>query len=122
MSNIAKSKPEQLAQEVQKLRDLCYRNVDVVHKDKDDLSENNILISCDLCLKNILTDLEIKLPEKQNEENNILDKIQVKLLTFESNVLGTKSMQKEHSTIEYLIHQCTYIRTRMEANVTCQIL
>ena len=122
MSNIAKSKPEQLAQEVQKLRDLCYRNADIVHKDKDDLSENNILISCNTWLTNILKDLEIELPEKENKQNNVLDKIQLKLLTFESNVLGTKSMQKEHSTIEYLIHQCTYIRTRMEANVKCQIL
>ena len=76
MSNIAKSKPEQLAQEVQKLRDLCYRNADIVHKDKDDLSENNILISCNTCLTNILKDLEIELPEKENKQNNVLDKIQ----------------------------------------------
>ena len=41
MSNLAKSKPEQLSQEVQKLRDLCYRDTVDIQKDKDDLTENN---------------------------------------------------------------------------------
>ena len=80
MSNLAKSKPEQLSQEVQKLRDLCYRDTVDIQKDKDDLTENNILLSCDKCLTKILTDLEIEY--KENEGSNILDKIHNKLQTF----------------------------------------
>jgi hypothetical protein len=117
MSAVAKSKPELLAQEVQKLRDLCYRDKEEITKDKDDLTENNILLSCDKCLEQILKDLEIKHDEKDIEEKNILDKIQVKLLTFESNVLGTTSMASQGSTIEFLIEQCTHIRSRMESGM-----
>ena len=64
MSNLAKSKPEQLSQEVQKLRDLCYRDTVDIQKDKNDLTENNILLSCNKCLAQILTDLEIEYEEE----------------------------------------------------------
>lgn len=121
MSNLAKSKPEQLSQEVQKLRDLCYRDTVDIQKDKDDLTENNILLSCDKCLSKILTDLEIEY-EESNEGSNILDKIHNKLQTFEGNVLGTQSMARETTTIEFLIDHCTLVRSRMEASSNCNII
>lgn len=108
-----KSKPELLCIEVQKLRDLCYRDKDPINNDKDDLSENNILQSCNKCLDKILDDLEIDVGENK-EEKNVLDKIQLKLLTFEANLLGTRSMATKGTTIEALIEQCTHIRVRME--------
>ena len=122
MSNLAKSKPEQLSQEVQKLRDLCYRDTVDIQKDKDDLTENNILLSCDKCLSKILTDLEIEYEEENNEGTNILDKIHNKLQTFEGNVLGTQSMARETTTIEFLIDHCTLVRSRMEASSNCNII
>ena len=122
MSNLAKSKPEQLSQEVQKLRDLCYRDTVDIQKDKDDLTENNILLSCDKCLTKILMDLEIEYEEESNESTNILDKIHKKLQTFEGNVLGTQSMARETTTIEFLIDHCTLVRSRMEASSNCNII
>ncbi len=122
MSNLAKSKPEQLSQEVQKLRDLCYRDTVDIQKDKDDLTENNILLSCDKCLTKILLDLEIEYEEESNEGLNILDKIHKKLQTFEGNVLGTQSMARETTTIEFLIDHCTLVRSRMEASSNCNII
>lgn len=122
MSNLAKSKPEQLSQEVQKLRDLCYRDTVDIQKDKNDLTENNILLSCDKCLTKILTDLEIEFEEESNEGLNILDKIHKKLQTFEGNVLGTQSMARETTTIEFLIDHCTLVRSRMEASSNCNII
>ena len=121
MSNLAKSKPEQLSQEVQKLRDLCYRDTVDIQKDKNDLTENNILLSCDKCLTKILTDLEIEY-EEENEGLNILDKIHKKLQTFEGNVLGTQSMARETTTIDFLIDHCTRVRSRMEASSNCNII
>ena len=121
MSNLAKSKPEQLSQEVQKLRDLCYRDTVDIQKDKDDLTENNILLSCDKCLTKILTDLEIERSEDK-EKKNILDQIQQNLLAFEANILGTRSMASQNSTIESLIDQCTHVRSRMEATSYCNII
>ena len=96
MSNLAKSKPEQLSQEVQKLRDLCYRDTVDIQKDKD-LTENNILLSCNKCLAQILTDLEIEYEEENNEaSSNILEKIHKKLQAFEGNVLGTQHVARDH--------------------------
>lgn len=123
MSNLAKSKPEQLSQEVQRLRDLCYRDTVDIQKDKDDLTENNILLSCDKCLSKILIDLEIEYDEEDNgASSNILDKIHKKLQTFEGNVLGTQSMARETTTIEFLIDHCTLVRSRMEARSNCNII
>ena len=123
MSNLAKSKPEQLSQEVQKLRDLCYRDTVDIQKDKDDLTENNILLSCNKCLAQILTDLEIEYEEENNEaSSNILNKIHHKLQAFEGNVLGTQSMSRETTTIEFLIDHCTLVRSRMEASSSCNII
>ena len=123
MSNLAKSKPEQLSQEVQKLRDLCYRDTMNIQKDKDDLTENNILLSCNKCLAQILTDLEIEYEEENNEaSSNILEKIHKKLQAFEANVLGTQSMSRETTTIEFLIDHCTLVRSRMEASSSCNII
>ena len=123
MSAIARSKPEMLAFEVQRLRDLCYRDKEEFNKQKDDLTENNILQSCNKCLSKILTDLEIEYTDDADNKN-VLDQIQNKLSTFESNVLGTTSLVSEGSTIEFLIQQCTHIRVRMEAggfNYYCTI-
>lgn len=123
MSNLAKSKPEQLSQEVQKLRDLCYRDTVDIQKDKDDLTENNILLSCNKCLGQILQDLEIEHEEDNNEaSSNILEKIHKKLQAFEGNVLGTQSMSRETTTIEFLIDHCTLVRSRMEASSSCNII
>ena len=123
MSNLAKSKPEQLSQEVQKLRDLCYRDTVDIQKDKDDLTENNILLSCNKCLEQILTDLEIEYEEENSEaSSNILNKIHHKLQAFEGNVLGTQSMSRETTTIEFLIDHCTLVRSRMEASSSCNII
>lgn len=123
MSNLAKSKPEQLSQEVQKLRDLCYRDTVDIQKDKDDLTENNILLSCNKCLGQILQDLEIEYEEENNEaSSNILEKIHKKLQAFEGNVLGTQSMSRETTTIEFLIDHCTLVRSRMEASSSCNII
>ena len=121
MSAIAKSKPELLLLEVQKLRDLCYRDKETIHSKNDDMSENNILLSCNTCLLNILDDLEIE-KDDTKEKKNILDQIQQNLLTFEANVLGTRSMASQNSTIESLIDQCTHVRTRMEATSYCNII
>ncbi len=121
MSNVVKSKPEQLCIEVQKLKDLCYRDKDPINSNKDDLTENNILQSCNKCLQKILDDLEIKKDDEVKQSANVLDKIQINLLTFEANVLGTRSMAREGTTIEILIEQCTHIRTRMEAGSYCNI-
>ena len=121
MSAIAKSKPELLLHEVQKLRDLCYRDKENIHSKNDDMSENNILLSCNTCLLNILDDLEIEKNDNK-EKKNILDQIQQNLLTFEANVLGTRSMASQNSTIESLIDQCTHVRTRMEATSYCNII
>lgn len=123
MSNLAKSKPEQLSQEVQKLRDLCYRDTVDIQKDKNDLTENNILLSCNKCLAQILNDLEIEYEEENNEaSSNILEKIHKKLQAFEGNVLGTQSMSRETTTIEFLIDHCTLVRSRMEASSSCNII
>ena len=122
MSNLAKSKPEQLSQEVQKLRDLCYRDTVDIQKDKAELTEYNILLACDKCLSKILIDLEIEYEEESNEGLNILDKIHKKLQTFEGNVLGTQSMARETTTIEFLIDHCTLVRSRMEASSNCNII
>ena len=123
MSNLAKSKPEQLSQEVQKLRDLCYRDTVDIQKDKDDLTENNILLSCNKCLGQILQDLEIEYEEENNEaSSNILEKIHKKLQAFEGNVLGTQSMSRETTTIEFLVDHCTLVRSRMEASSSCNII
>lgn len=123
MSNLAKSKPEQLSQEVQKLRDLCYRDTVDIQKDKNDLTENNILLSCNKCLAQILTDLEIEYEEENSEtSSNILNKIHHKLQAFEGNVLGTQSMSRETTTIEFLIDHCTLVRSRMEASSSCNII
>ena len=123
MSNLAKSKPEQLSQEVQKLRDLCYRDTVDIQKDKNDLTENNILLSCNKCLAQILTDLEIEYEEENSEtSSNILEKIHKKLQAFEGNVLGTQSMSRETTTIEFLIDHCTLVRSRMEASSSCNII
>ena len=123
MSNLAKSKPEQLSQEVQKLRDLCYRDTVDIQKDKNDLTENNILLSCNKCLAQILNDLEIEYDEENNEaSSNILEKIHKKLQAFEGNVLGTQSMSRETTTIEFLIDHCTLVRSRMEASSSCNII
>ena len=123
MSAIAKSKPEMLAYEVQHLRDLCYRDKEEFNKEKNDLTENNILQSCNKCLSKILQDLEIEYAD-DDENKNVLDQIQNRLSTFESNVLGTTSLVSEGATIEFLIQQCTHIRVRMEAggfNYYCTI-
>lgn len=121
MSAVAKSKPEILLLEVQKLRDLCYRDKENIHNKVDDMSENNILVSCNVCLINILTDLEIERSEDK-EKKNILDQIQQNLLAFEANILGTRSMASQNSTIESLIDQCTHVRSRMEATSYCNII
>lgn len=120
MSNLAKSKPEQLSKEVQRLRDLCYRDTQEILKDKNDLTENNILLSCDNCLQQILQDLNIKC-EDEGDDKNILDRIHFKLQTFENEVLGTQSMSRETTTIEFLIDHCNLVRTRMEASSSCNI-
>lgn len=121
MSSIVKSKPELLLLEVQKLRDLCYRDQEKIHDKKEDMSENNILLSCNTCLVQILDDLKIE-KNDENNKKNILDQIQTNLLTFEANVLGTRSMASQNSTIESLIDQCTHVRTRMEATSYCSVL
>ena len=120
MSNLAKSKPEQLSKEVQRLRDLCYRDTQEILKDKNDLTENNILVSCDNCLHLILQDLNIKC-EDEGDDKNILDRIHFKLQTFENEVLGTQSMSRETTTIEFLIDHCNLVRTRMDASSSCNI-
>jgi len=120
MSNLAKSKPELLSVEVQKLRDLCYRDSQEVLKDKNELTENNILVSCDKCLGKILEDLQIAY-EESKEDQNVLNKIHLKLQTFENEVLGTQSMARETTTIEFLIDHCNLVRTRMENTSRCNI-
>ena len=71
MSNVIKSKPELLCIEVQKLRDLCYRDKESINNKEEDLSENNILQSCNKCLNKILKDLEIDIIDSNERKKCI---------------------------------------------------
>mgnify|MGYP003325961743 CR=1 FL=1 len=117
-----KSKPERLCFEVQKLKDLCYTDTENIHKEKDDITETNLLRSCNQCLKQMLIDLKIETEVGENENDTVLSEIHKRLLSFEANVLGTRTVSSQGTTIELLIDQCTHIRTRMEATSNCNLL
>ena len=117
-----KSKPERLCFEVQRLKDLCYTDHDTIHKDQNDITETNLLRSCNNCLKEMLKDLKIETDVEENEDDAVLSEIHKRLLSFEANVLGTRTVSSQGTTIELLIDQCTHIRTRMEAASYCNLL
>lgn len=117
-----KSKPERLCFEVQRLKDLCYTEHENIHKDQNDITETNLLRSCNQCLKQMLIDLKIEVDDDVKEDDTVLSEIHKRLLSFEANVLGTRTVSSQGTTIELLIDQCTHIRTRMEATSYCNLL
>jgi hypothetical protein len=117
MSELVKSKPETLVERVTYLQKLCYKKVIEPEKDNSLNEENSLICLAENILKQLLGDLNIKVENTENVDQKLM-LISIYLNTFEKEVLGSQTLDKNNVTIENLISHVNLIIQRMEIRTT----